>query len=170
MKMEASVQDLQKISRKLEEKETMNSALWLDEGAFSIAYRFLLRYIRSYHTVAYRALVTLIPKDSSISEEEFEKITEEFGIVINSSLRKSDLMMQEDTKQFFLLLPELSEEYVETVFARIRNQWKNTDYYETTNIRFDAEVVSESESYGDDQRHYRVNIVPYDYFNKNVKE
>ena len=37
MKMEASVQDLQKISRKLEEKETMNSALWLDEGAFSIA-------------------------------------------------------------------------------------------------------------------------------------
>ena len=93
---------------------------------------------------------------------------EEFGVIICGSLRKSDLMMQEDENQFFLLLPELSEEFVETVFARIRNQWKNTEYYDKTNIRFDAEVVSETESVRDDQRHYRVNIVPYDYFNKNL--
>ena len=171
MKTEASIEELRCISKMLEEKDTSNAALWLNQESFGIAYRFMLRYVRSYRSVAYRALVTLNQKSDSYGVEEFVGISDEFGKIINHSLRKSDVMMQSKPNQYFLLLPELSEENIESVFARIRNEWKKTDYYDKTTIRFDAELVKSVEEVVEDKRDYgRVNLVPYDYFDKKIDE
>ena len=171
MKTEASIEELRRISKMLEEKDTSNAALWLNQESFGIAYRFMLRYVRSYRSVAYRALVTLNQKSDSYGVEEFVGISDEFGKIINHSLRKSDVMMQCKPNQYFLLLPELSEENIESVFARIRNEWKKTDYYDKTTIRFDAELVKSDEEVVEDKRDYgRVNLVPYDYFDKKIDE
>ena len=171
MKTEASIEELRRISKMLEEKDTSNAALWLNQESFGIAYRFMLRYVRSYRSVAYRALVTLNQKSDSYGVEEFVGISDEFGKIINHSLRKSDVMMQSKPNQYFLLLPELSEENIESVFARIRNEWKKTDYYDKTTIRFDAELVKIVEEVVEDKRDYgRVNLVPYDYFDKKIDE
>ncbi|MBP3718215.1 MAG: hypothetical protein J6I58_01700 [Eubacterium sp.] len=171
MKTEASIEELRRISKMLEEKDTSNAALWLNQESFGIAYRFMLRYVRSYRSVAYRALVTLNQKSDSYGVEEFVGISDEFGKIINHSLRKSDVMMQSKPNQYFLLLPELSEENIESVFARIRNEWKKTDYYDKTTIRFDAELVKSDEEVVEDKRDYgRVNLVPYDYFDKKIDE
>ena len=171
MKTEASIEELRRISKMLEEKDTSNAALWLNQESFGIAYRFMLRYVRSYRSVAYRALVTLNQKSDSYGVEEFVGISDEFGKIINHSLRKSDVMMQSKPNQYFLLLPELSEENIESVFARIRNEWKKTDYYDKTTIRFDAELVKSVEEVVEDKRDYgRVNIVPYNYFDKKIDE
>lgn len=170
MKTEASIEELHRISRLLEEKDATNAALWLNQESFGIAYRFMLRYIKSYHSIAYRALVTLNQKEE-MEVEEFVRISDEFGKVINSSLRKSDMMMQCKPNQYFLLLPELSEEYVESVFARIRNEWRKSGHYDITTIRFDAEVVSENEEIAEDKRSYaRASLVPYGYFHKEIIE
>ena len=171
MKTEASIEELRRISKMLEEKDTSNAALWLNQESFGIAYRFMLRYVRSYRSVAYRALVTLNQKSDSYGVEEFVGISDEFGKIINHSLRKSDVMMQSKPNQYFLLLPELSEENIESVFARIRNEWKKNDYYDKTTIRFDAELVKSDEEVVEDKRDYgRVNLVPYDYFDKKIDE
>ena len=171
MKTEASIEELRRISKMLEEKDTSNAALWLNQESFGIAYGFMLRYVRSYRSVAYRALVTLNQKSDSYGVEEFVGISDEFGKIINHSLRKSDVMMQSKPNQYFLLLPELSEENIESVFARIRNEWKKTDYYDKTTIRFDAELVKSVEEVVEDKRDYgRVNLVPYDYFDKKIDE
>lgn len=171
MKTEASIEELRRISKMLEEKDTSNAALWLNQESFGIAYRFMLRYVRSYRSVAYRTLVTLNQKSDSYGVEEFVGISDEFGKIINHSLRKSDVMMQSKPNQYFLLLPELSEENIESVFARIRNEWKKTDYYDKTTIRFDAELVKSVEEVVEDKRDYgRVNLVPYDYFDKKIDE
>ena len=171
MKTEASIEELRRISKMLEEKDTSNAALWLNQESFGIAYRFMLRYVRSYRSVAYRALVTLNQKYDAYGVEEFVGISDEFGKIINHSLRKSDVMMQSKPNQYFLLLPELSEENIESVFARIRNEWKKTDYYDKTTIRFDAELVKSVEEVVEDKRDYgRVNLVPYDYFDKKIDE
>ena len=171
MKTEASIEELRRISKMLEEKDTSSAALWLNQESFGIAYRFMLRYVRSYRSVAYRALVTLNQKSDSYGVEEFVGISDEFGKIINHSLRKSDVMMQSKPNQYFLLLPELSEENIESVFARIRNEWKKTDYYDKTTIRFDAELVKSVEEVVEDKRDYgRVNLVPYDYFDKKIDE
>jgi len=151
----ASIDELRRISQVLEERNITNAALWLEKDSFGVVYRFMLRYLRSYHGKAYRALVTVLKKDETMSEEEFENMAEEFGNVINHALRKSDIMMQNRTNQYFLLLPELSEEFAESVFARIRNTWKETDHYDRTTIRFDAEKVNVEEEGFTEKRHHR---------------
>ena len=148
----ASVDEMRRITQVLSERNVTNSALLLEPEAFGVVYRFMLRYIRSYRGKAYTALVTLQKKDDLLSPDEFEKMSEEFGGVINHALRKSDIMMRNRSNQYFLLLPELSEEYAESVFARIRNNWKETDHYGKTTIRFDAERVNVEEKPAEDRR------------------
>ena len=138
----ASVDELRRISQVLDERNVSNSALWLEPDAFTVVYRFMLRYIRSYRGLAYSALVTLQKKDESLDDAEFAGMTEKFGEVINHALRKSDIMMQNRPNQYYLLLPELSEENAESVFARIRNTWRETDHSDKAVIRFDAEKIS----------------------------
>ena len=139
----ASIEELHRVCKVLEERNMSNAALWLGQEAFSVTYKFMLRYIKSYHSVAYTVLITLLNKDNALDTESFNKLSEEFGDVVNHSLRKSDLMMQHKPNQYLLLLPELSEEFVETVFARIRNQWKKHPDYDKTVIRFDAEKIGD---------------------------
>ena len=73
MKTEASIEELRRISKMLEEKDTSNAALWLNQESFGIAYRFMLRYVRSYRSVAYRALVTLNQKSDSYGVENIHR-------------------------------------------------------------------------------------------------
>ena len=138
----ASIEELRRVCQVLEERNIKNSALWLDKESFAVAYRYMMRYIQSYKGYAYRALVTLEKKDPSLDPETFMMITEEFGKTIDQSLRKSDIMMQNRPNQFLLLLPELADEYAESVFARIRNIWKQSEFYDKATIRFDADKVS----------------------------
>ncbi|MBR6173260.1 MAG: diguanylate cyclase [Eubacterium sp.] len=149
---EASIDELRRIRQVLEERNITNSALRLDKEAFTVAYRFMLRYIKTYRTVAYTSLVTLTKKDESTSDIDFAEMTEEFGNVIDHALRKSDIMMRSRMNQYFLLLPELEDEFAESVFARIRNNWKKTPYYEKTLIRFDAEKIASKENPVEDRR------------------
>ena len=148
----ASVDELRRISQVLDERNVSNSALWLEPDAFTVVYRFMLRYIRSYRGLAYSALVTLQKKDEALDDIEFNSMSEQFGKVINHALRKSDIMMQNRPNQYYLLLPELSEENAESVFARIRNTWKEPDHYDKPLIRFDAEKVSVPDISVDDKR------------------
>ena len=148
----ASMDELRRIRQVLEERNIANAALRLDREAFSVAYRFMLRYIKTYKTVAYTALVTLSKKDETTSDIDFVEMTEEFGDVIDHALRKSDIMMRNRMNQYFLLLPELEEEFAESVFARIRNNWKKTPHYDKTQIRFDAEKIVNRDTPTEDRR------------------
>ena len=98
----------------------------------------MIRFIQSYHSSVYRVLVTLEKKDPAMGDELFRQITDEFGNVIDRSLRKSDFMMQNRMNQFLVILPELPDEYAESVFARIRNAWKESGFHDKTVIRFDV--------------------------------
>ncbi len=149
----ASIDELHRIREVLSERNVSDTMLRLEQDTFGVVYRFVLRYIRSYHSVAYMALITLQKKDPALDVATFDRMSEEFGDVIFHSLRKSDLMMQNRKNQYVLLLPELSEEYAESVFARIRNAWKESDHYEKTVIRFDAEKIAWEESPETEKRH-----------------
>ena len=151
----ASVEELRRVCQVLEERTIKNSALWLDKESFAVAYRYMMRYIRSYKGSAYRALVTLEKKDVSMDPETFAMITEEFGKTIDQSLRKSDIMMQNRPNQFLLLLPKLEDEFAESVFARIRNIWKESEYFDKATIRFDADKVSGEEGPSEEKRKIR---------------
>ena len=142
----ASIDELRRIRQVMGERNLTDTAMQLEPQAFAAVYKFILRYLHTYHGSAYTALVTMEKKDPSLNDATFGEIAEEFGELMTKSLRKSDIMMQNRPNQYFLLLPELPEEHAESVFARIRNGWKESEHSEVTVIRFDAEKISFEEN------------------------
>lgn len=138
------VDRLATLSKDMEES-SMNGALWLEYDYFSILYRYLRRYIQTYKGVASKVLITLNFTDGIYEEEEIERITKRFGELINRTLRKSDIMMQSRRTQFFILLPEMSENYLERLYGRIESSWAKTEYYDVTQISYEAETLTAQE-------------------------
>ena len=140
-----SAKELEAITRGLEEKQEGRGALWLGYGNFSIVYRFLKRYIKTYNGSAYKILVTLNVDPSITDKDEYDRIVKNFGMIVNQVLRKSDLMMQSRSNQFFLLLPELQESYLKKVYSRIETRWNKTGLAEVTEIQYNAEPILSKE-------------------------
>ena len=139
-KEEEPVDQLESISRGLDEYNVQKGALWLDYDYFCVVYRFMRRYIKTYKGSITKVLVTVTP-NTEIPDDEFVKITKEFGEILNVTLRKSDVMMQSRRNQFFVLLPQIEEKYIESVCARIMECWSETPYYDISEIDFEAEKL-----------------------------
>ena len=76
-----------------------------------------------------------------MSMDDFSEVAKAFGKVVNHTLRKSDIMMQSRTNQYFILLPEMTDRYIEKVRERIMYQWEDSEYYDVTNIKFEADTM-----------------------------
>ncbi len=135
-----SIDGLETISKGLDEGPIYKGALWLEYDYFSIIYKYLRRYIQTYKGVASKLLITIRPT-VDMNVEDFNDITKEFGKITNYTLRKSDIMMQSRNNQFFILLPEMTDRYIEKVRDRIMEKWEKTGYDEVTDVRFEAEMI-----------------------------
>ncbi len=137
----AELKNLKKLNMILDERNVSNHALWLGQEAFSSVYKYMLRYLRRYNEKAYKVLFTIIPIEENVKESEFSEITEYFGEILSSTLRNSDIMMQNAFNQFFLLLPMVSEVDIEKVIERIVGAWSNTQYFDRLKITYETEAV-----------------------------
>ena len=136
-----SINDLERISDSMEERGSDRGAMWLNHEDFSIVYRFLRRYIETYENLACKMLITFTPIRDDMSQEEFNKIFQGFGSMINALLRKSDIMMQSRNNQFYLLLPEMNEKYMELVAKRIEKRWKEVKLDRLMDMSIDARMI-----------------------------
>ncbi|MCR5451681.1 MAG: diguanylate cyclase [Lachnospiraceae bacterium] len=144
-------EDMKKLSKIFEERSKANCALWVGQEAFSYIYRYMLRYIQSYHSVAYKVLFTVTPKDSENGMELLPRVVEELGEILKKSLRKSDIMMQSKANQFFLFLPEITEQYIEGVIWRTINLWEDNAFSKYVDLDYNTEIVT-AETAEDDRR------------------
>ncbi|MCR5214177.1 MAG: diguanylate cyclase [Eubacterium sp.] len=135
---------VQTVSRGLDENgET--GALWLEYEQFSIVYRFMKRYIQTYNRKAVKMLITVSPTDVTMSEEELDAITREFGMVVNQTLRKSDVMMQSRPHQYFLILNEMDDAYISKTYARIMSNWQESPNYYKIRTSYECEDLQPAE-------------------------
>ncbi len=137
---EEQIDGLETISKTMDEGNHYKGALWLDYDYFSIVYKYLRRYIQTYKGVASKLLITIEPT-IDMSMDDFSEVAKAFGKVVNHTLRKSDIMMQSRTNQYFILLPEMTDRYIEKVRERIMYQWEDSEYYDVTNIKFEADTM-----------------------------
>jgi len=137
----SSAEDLRQLSMIMEERNTGNCAFWLGQDAFSFVYKYMIRYIQSYQGVAYKILFTINPKDSMVDAAVFATVTQQFGERLNKSLRKSDIMMQTKSNQFFLLLPELDDKYVKTVVDRLLKEWSRIELSGIAELSYATEII-----------------------------
>ncbi|MBR4780888.1 MAG: response regulator [Lachnospiraceae bacterium] len=144
--------DLEHFNRKLREKEDPNTALWVDNKAFSYIYRFFARYIASYKAHACKVLFTFSElKEIDGLEKDFSGMMEDFGDILKNILRKSDVVVKSKSNQFLILLPEVDEEHLDNVLDRIEQGWNEYRYSDYVAIIYEREMVSGEES-GLDER------------------
>ena len=136
-------EEMDRLSKVLQERNVSDRALWLGQDAFASVYRFLVRFVTRYEGVAHKILFTLTPKDPTMSAEEFENVVQAFGEALSKHLRKSDLMMQSKKNQFFLLLPELDRDYVELVVSRVIQSFEQEGYHDVVDIRHVAAFLQD---------------------------
>ena len=149
---EEGVSDIRTLRLAMAERDELSHAMWIGEDAFREIYRFMMRYIQSYHGVAYQVLFTLNPpQDGSMDNAQIVSVCYEFGHILQNTLRKSDIMMQNSTNQFFLLLPELEEKYVDSVMGRIAAIWEQNPASAKVKYVYELQIV-EPENDGENRR------------------
>ena len=155
IEIRSSEEDLKQLTMIMEERNTANCAFWLGQDAFSYVYKYMIRYIQSYHGVAYKVLFTINPKSTKTDGVAFSTLIQQFGENLNMSLRKSDIMMQTKPNQFFLILAEIDDQFIEGVIGRALGQWQNIENCEIAEISYARELITADDK-GIDEYH-RVN-------------
>ena len=129
--------ELLRLVKLCEERGQASNAMLVGQDAFTWIYRFIDRFSMRHKNPVTRILFLLSMEDES---GVLSDAMEEFGSVIQKSIRKSDVLMQRKQNSFFLVLPELSDENVDVVIGNIMSEWEKTDHY--GKIRVDYAVNS----------------------------
>ena len=82
------------------------------------------------------------------------KIEQDTGTILRNSLRRSDIIMQKEN-DFYLLLPDLSEQNKISVLGRIRRNLIKEGLYSIVKMRADAMMIEPDRMY---ETWYRVAI------------
>jgi len=136
----SDMDDMKKVDVILDERSTAKDAMLLGMDAFGSVYRYMLRYIRRYRERACKILFTLRPGSGNYRDQNFFDAMECFSEILKETLRNSDIIMQNSSSQFFLLLPMVCSEDIQTVIDRIMASW------EEKGAGFDVAVSSEMEA------------------------
>ena len=130
-------EELIRITRIVEERNEGGGGLLLGQEAFSIIYRYMERFRKHYGGDATKMLFEVTAKDPEILPEAVEQ----FMNTLQTSIRRSDIIMPRKSNQFFLLLPELSEENVCVVTERILGKWYATEWADKAEVSFVTETI-----------------------------
>ena len=129
-----------RISQIIEERNEGNVPFVLGPEPFSFIYRFVKRFYTRHGGKAVKMLFALSGDEKYLHEE-----AERFCWLLQKKLRKSDIIMQNKPTQFFLFLPELSEQDMNKVIERIMDAWGQRKH-DGVNIEYIMEPVVFDES------------------------
>ena len=131
--------DLRGLSEILAERNVTNVALQLDMEAFTHVYRFANRYFVRNSLNCCKVLFTLKCPEG-LSQEEFRNQCDEFGNHIRENLRKSDMLTRSRFNQYYVVITDIREEFVDRVIASIIENWEKNRPV-SMNIGYEKEFV-----------------------------
>ncbi|MBR4731736.1 MAG: diguanylate cyclase [Lachnospiraceae bacterium] len=115
--------DIKAISEILGERSIPDVALQLDREAFAYVYRYVIRYAIRHNIQVCKVLFTLNPADGE-PDAAYANLVDEFGTHIRKSLRKSDIFMRNNKKQYFVFLSDVREDSYRKVAEHIVASWE----------------------------------------------
>ena len=130
--------ELERISRIIEERNEGREALVLGTESFTAVYHFVSRYNSRYGGRALKLLLVVSVEDET--EQLAEKTMTELGNVLKTGIRKSDIIMKNKTNQFFVLFPVMNVSAYEKVIERIIEEWKRVPGFDRCKVSYAVEV------------------------------
>lgn len=115
---------LERIIRIIEERNDKGGALLLGGDSFALVYRFVMRFYKRYGGTAALLLLTLSVDENMDNIKQLE-ISASFVSMVKRILRMSDIIMQNGSNSFFVLLTERTRAEVEGAINRIEKSWRS---------------------------------------------
>ena len=160
--------DINAISEILGERSIQNTALHLDREAFSHVYRYIIRYAIRHNINVCKVLFTVNPAEG-IPNGYYSDLIDEFGTHIRTSLRKSDIYMRNNKKQYFVFLTDIREDSYRKVADHIIEGW-NEKNPGTLQITYTSEFIRGNSKYYQINETKHVIIVDDDDINLQIAE
>ena len=130
--------ELGRVTHLVAERRHRSSAMLLGQDAFTSDYRLLIRMIDYFKGKANKLLFSVTPKEPG------QKILDtvlRFGEVLQENLRKCDIIFQNRPNQFFVFLPEITDNDNESFINDILEAWENEDLSQKVDITYVSETV-----------------------------
>ncbi len=138
--------ELSRIIQIMSERGEGRGALLLGQEAFSWNYRFIERFLMRYGGVAARVLFTLSSEENGII---FLEMVSEFGNILTNTLRKVDIILRWKQNQYFVVLPQLTENDFPKVTERIMNAWENAGFNDRLTIKYTMSMLAKDTPHRD---------------------
>ena len=137
---ETAVMDINTLSEIMGERSIPNVAMQLDMEAFSYVFRYTTRYFVRNSINSCKVLFTLEQVEGS-DPTAYKNCCDEFGNHIRESLRKSDVLTRSRFNQYFVMLTDLREEFVDKVLEQIVDGWKEYEN-ESADSQLDKSTIN----------------------------
>ena len=137
------------VAQIVENWHSRGGALLLNLEQFALFYRFIRQFYKRYGGMVVK-LMFILTEEGLAGEHPYtlHEAADKFGLCLQDTLRKSDMILRHRPNQFFVLLQNLSEEDFAIVFNRIKEAWQSGDYHAGIHIEYHTEyVVYEKENY-----------------------
>ncbi|MCR5537390.1 MAG: diguanylate cyclase [Succinivibrio sp.] len=122
--------ELERITQIVEERSDKDGALLLGLDQFSSIYRFVKRFSQRYGGSASKFLFVVCGED----DLAVKIAAQQFSECLQKTLRRSDIIMQNKSNEFFVLLPELEAQHIDSVLGRIMRAWDTLPHAEGISI------------------------------------
>lgn len=138
-----------RITQIVENWHSRGGALLLNLEQFALFYRFIRQFYKRYGGLTVKLMFILSEDDTAEAHpHSLLEAADKFGLCLQDTLRKSDMILRHKPNQFFVLLQNLSEEDFPIVFQRIMAAWTSGEHHEGIQIEHLTEFVSyEKENY-----------------------
>ncbi len=125
---------LDRVVQILEERNNKAGALFLGKDYFSAVYKYVMRFYRRYGGDAALLLFEL-----ECPWEDMQRIADsadQFSSLVEKTLRISDIMVQNGTQSFLVMLTECNSENIERVIERILAPFKETELGKDVTVNY----------------------------------
>ncbi|MBR5361637.1 MAG: hypothetical protein IK123_12180, partial [Lachnospiraceae bacterium] len=130
--------DLDRLIQIVSERGEGKGAMLLGQDAFAWNYRFIERFLMRYGGTAARIIFSMTSDEKGII---FSEMISEFGNVLKTTLRKSDIILQWQQNRYFVVLPQLDDIDITGVLDRIMQEWASTGYTDRMRIKYAVSVL-----------------------------
>ncbi len=132
-----------RLTQIVEERNDQNGALLMGMEQFSFIYRFIKRFCMRYGGSAVKMMFVLSENQGEGGPGQSLKDAEaQFGFCLKETLRRSDILTQNRANEFFLLLPQVSEEDAVIVVRRIMDQWEKLGPHGGITVEYVSEPLT----------------------------
>ncbi|MCR5102177.1 MAG: diguanylate cyclase [Butyrivibrio sp.] len=132
-------EELSRIIKITEERNQGADAQILGADAFSTIFRFIERYNSRFGTKVL-LLLFIVSAKSSVEEDILNDAVSFFGEVLKKTLEKSDIIMQNKTNQFFVMIPMVQITDSDSIANKIMSAWNEQASYEDIEIKTASQI------------------------------